>query len=257
MTATPPARAATSALYPRVLALLCLLSGVLPAVLPGVLPDVLSGLLPAAHAAEPNPQVKVRRAKGKMLLDVTMTVPVRMPLAFEVLSDYNHMASFVPGIVSSKITHSHGNRLQVTQHGKTVGGVMSFAWDSVRDVTLNPPHDISSRVTGGTVKSGESTTRFIQEENQTRIIVHSESTASLLFPPLIGPAFVEGQVRRQYNDFREEMLKRQKAQAKANPAAHKASASASAHASAHSSAHHPSASASHASHASSPTHPKH
>jgi hypothetical protein len=206
-TASPLARLRRYRMLPA-LALLCPLFCAMVCALPQL-----------AMAAEANPLVKARRSNGKLLLDITMTVPVRAPLAFEVMTDYNHMPAFIPGILASKSTRSTGNKLLVTQNGKASSGILSFSWESVREVSLTPPLEISSKVTGGTVKNGESVTRFVQEENQTRIIVHSESTASLLLPPLIGTAFVESQVRRQYSEFRDEMIKRQKALERSSSAA--------------------------------------
>lgn len=182
----------------------------MPAIFRALLLGMLLTLNLPCHAADAPPQVKVKRVKGMLIIDMSMQVPVRQQLAFEVLTDYSHMASFISGIKESKITQTNGNRLQVTQNGKAGSGILSISWDTVRDVTLNAPHEVQSKIIGGSVKQGESTTRFTQEGTQTKIVMHSESSASAALPPVVGVSFVEGQIKKQYAEFRDEMLKRQK-----------------------------------------------
>jgi hypothetical protein len=164
----------------------------------------------AAHAAEPPPQVKVKRNKGMLIIDVSMLVPVPQQQAFEVMTDYNHMAGFVSNIKESKITQGNDNKLQVSQSGKAGSGLWSINWSSVREITLNAPNEVQSKIIGGSVKQGESTTRFSRESNQTRIVMHSESSASALLPPIVGVSMVETQIKKQYTEIRDEILKRQK-----------------------------------------------
>lgn len=168
-------------------------------------------LVQVQAASDPTLQVKVKRSTGKIIIDVNMLAAVPPELAFEVMTDFNHMKSFLPNISSSKILKRDGNKLLVAQQGKASSGPVSFAFDTVREVTLTPDTEIHSKIISGTIKQGESSIRMNPEAHKTRIIIHSETNAPPIMPPILGVAFVESQTRKQYNLFREEMLRRQRA----------------------------------------------
>ena len=172
----------------------------------------ITGWLSLAQAAsDPTLQVKVKRIAGKVIIDINMLVAVPPPLAFEVMTDYNRMPSFLSNISSSKITKKEGDKLIVAQQGKASSGPISFAFETVREITLTVPSDIHSKIIGGSIKQGESHTHLRAEEASTRLIIHSETSAPPIMPPLLGVAFVESQTRKQYGLLRDEMLKRQRA----------------------------------------------
>lgn len=180
---------------------------------PSVLPALLSLFLLLQYApclADPTPQVKVKRVRGNLIVDASMVVPVRQQLAFEVLTDYSHMPTFVSNLKESKILESNGNKLVVSQKGKAGSGAFSISWETTREITLTAPTEIHSKIIAGSVKQGESTTRLSQEGHNIKIVMHSESAASALLPPLIGVSMVETQIKKQYGELRDEMLKRQK-----------------------------------------------
>ncbi len=180
-----------------------------PALLPALL--MLFLLLPSATClADPAPQVKVKRVRGNLIIDASMVVPVRQQLAFEVLTDYNHMSAFITNMKESKIVESNGNKLVVSQKGKAGSGPFSISWETTREVTLTAPTEIHSKIISGTVKQGQSTTRLFQDGHNVKIVLHSESAASALLPPVVGVSMVEGQIKKQYGELRDEMLKRQK-----------------------------------------------
>ncbi|MEN9864551.1 MAG: hypothetical protein RL748_141 [Pseudomonadota bacterium] len=193
---------------------------------------LLLGCQSLAHAAsDPNFQVKVKRHAGKVMIDVNMLIAVPPHMAFEVMTDYNHMSSFLPSVTTSKITQKDGNRLTVEQKGRASSGPISFAFETVREINLIVPSEIQSKIIGGSIKQGESLTKFSAEHNGTRMVIHSESSAPAIMPPIVGVAFVEGQTRKQYGLLRDEMLKRQRAlEHKAHPSAAAASAHAAAQA---------------------------
>lgn len=160
--------------------------------------------------ADPAPQVKVKRVRGNLIIDASMVVPVRQQLAFDVLTDYSHMPTFISNLKESKIVESNGNKLVVSQKGKAGSGAFSFAWETTREITLTAPSEIHSKIIGGSVKQGESTTHLTPDGQSIKIVMHSESAASALLPPVVGVSMVETQIKKQYAELRDEMLKRQK-----------------------------------------------
>lgn len=180
-----------------------------PSLLPALLPlFLLVYALPCA--ADPAPQVKVKRVRGNLIIDASMVVPVRQQLAFDVLTDYSHMPAFITNLKESKIVESDGNKLVINQKGKAGSGPFSISWETTREINLTAPTEIHSKIISGTVKQGQSTTRLTHDGHATKIVMHSESAASALLPPVIGVSMVESQIKKQYGELRDEMLKRQK-----------------------------------------------
>jgi len=155
---------------------------------------------------------------GEMLIvDANFTVSATPHEAWDVLIDYDHMAEFLPNLQVSKIINAAGNKIQVLQKGKVSYGLLSFAFDSVREVELSPYKEIRSHVISGSIKQANGTTQLIPEGNNTRIIYHNESLPNFWLPPGIGPSFVKRETLEQFQDMKNEILRRKAAQPKINP----------------------------------------
>jgi hypothetical protein len=92
-------------------------------------------------------------ARGDLVIvDANFTVPVTPGEAWMVLTDYDHMADFLPNVRSSKIVESAGNRVHVAQQGKAYYGPLSFSYYLVQEVALKPYTQIRSHAIGGMPK---------------------------------------------------------------------------------------------------------
>jgi len=153
-------------------------------------------------------EVTVRKLGATVVVDVGMPVKASLRSAWEVLTDYNHMADFFPNLDSSKIVEQQGNRLRIEQTGKVAYGPLSFPFESVRAIVLTPYSKVISRAVGGTIKQGEAITQLVSEGNTTRILYHSESVPNTWVPPGLGPNIIAGRTREQFASLREEILRR-------------------------------------------------
>jgi carbon monoxide dehydrogenase subunit G len=152
--------------------------------------------------------VVVKKSGGTVFVDVSMSVKASMQEAWDVLTDYDHMAQFFPNLQSSKIIERTGNKIRIEQTGKISYGLVSFPFESIREIELRPYNEIRSRAIGGSLKQGNATTRLMPEEIGTRILYHSESVPSVWVPPAIGPRFIQNQTRAQFESLRNEILKK-------------------------------------------------
>lgn len=153
-------------------------------------------------------EVSVRKDGATVIVDVGMPVKASLRSAWEVLTDYNHMADFFPNLDSSKVVQQQGNRLRIEQTGKVAYGPLSFPFESVREIVLTPYSKVHSKAVGGTIKDGEAITRLESEGGTTRIFYHSESVPNTWVPPGIGPNLIAGRTREQFASLREEILRR-------------------------------------------------
>lgn len=153
-------------------------------------------------------EIAVRKEGATVIVDVGMPVKASLRSAWEVLTDYDHMADFFPNLDSSKVVQQQGNRLRIEQTGKVAYGPLSFPFESIREIVLTPYSKVHSKAVGGTIKHGEAITRLVSEGSTTRIFYHSESVPNTWVPPGIGPNLIAGRTREQFASLREEILRR-------------------------------------------------
>lgn len=152
--------------------------------------------------------VVVKRDGETILVDVSFVVMASVQEAWEVLTDYDHMAQFLPNVQSSAVIERSGNKLKVAQKGRSSRGLLSFALDYVREVELDPYKEIHSHLISGSLKKLDGVTRLTPAGAGTRVVYRSESLPNVWVPPGIGPLFIENEMRKQFEDMRAEILRR-------------------------------------------------
>jgi len=163
----------------------------------------------SAHAgAEPEIAVRVVRDGETVTVDADMLVPVSPQEAWAVLADYEHFADFVPNMQVSRIVSKAGEAVHVEQRGRARYGLLSFAFESVREVELSPYDTLKTRMVKGNMKRMETLTRLTAEGNGTRIHYHNVAVPDFWLPPLIGSAFIRHEVSENFGAFIREMQRR-------------------------------------------------
>lgn len=183
-----------------------------------LLAPAIAGAASDAHAAPADGReiaVQVTRYGEMIIVDVDAYVQATPREAWDVLTDYDHMAQFVSNLESSSILSRSGNTLQVVQKGKASRGPLTFAFDNVREILLSPYHEIRSRLLSGNLKASDFITRVVDEGSNVRILNHGEFIADVWVPPVIGPAMIKAETKKQFGELTTEILRR-KAQAHAN-----------------------------------------
>jgi ribosome-associated toxin RatA of RatAB toxin-antitoxin module len=175
------------------------------------LPPVLVALLLLAAASCPAQEtaVKVERRGETIVIDVEAAAPGSPAETWSVLTDYDHMASFISNLTASRIVRRRENDvIEVMQAGRTKIGLMSFGFQAVRAVELVPPHEIRSNLVSGDFKAYTSTTSITPTPYGTLIVHHGEYVPKSWLPPMIGTAMIERETRRQYQEFIAEIERR-------------------------------------------------
>lgn len=163
---------------------------------------------PPAHADETEVAVTLAREGDALIIDAIMLVPVTPQEAWAVLADFDHFADFVPNMQLSRSVSKPGEPLRIEQKGKARYGLLSFSYESLREVELFPYETLKSRVIKGNMKKMETLTRLSVENGGTRIHYHNEAVPDFWLPPLIGPVFIRHEVGEQFRAFIREMLRR-------------------------------------------------
>ena len=176
--------------------------------------------LPAPGWAAPpdDSDIVVHVTKDGPTISADVDCPVKAPFAvvWDVLVDYDHMARFISNLETSIVRERDGDRLIVYQKGKARRGPLTFAFENEREITLVPYREIRSRLISGDLKASEFTTRIVDEGGGLHIVNSGRYAPKIWVPPLIGPAIIEAETRKQFGEIRAEILRRSNPQAAAS-----------------------------------------
>jgi hypothetical protein len=172
--------------------------------------------LDAAVADDSDIMVRVEQHGSRIVVDVSVPVAAAVSDTWRVVTDYDNMAGFISNLETSRILGRSGNVLTVLQKGKASRGPLTFAFQNVREITLDPERSIRSRMISGDLQSSEFVTHVIDLGDSSQIANHGEFVPRIWVPPIIGPALIEAETRKQFQELRSE-IDRRKRDANANP----------------------------------------
>jgi hypothetical protein len=152
--------------------------------------------------------VKVAIDAEKVSVDVSMPVAANRELVWAVLTDFSHMAGFIANVRESKVNSSQGDVLVVTQRGTARYGPLEFPFESTREIRLTPWDSIQSRQISGNMRKMQGLTRIFDNAGATRVEYHADSIPGTWIPPLLGKVFIAHEVREQFQQMRDEMMRR-------------------------------------------------
>ena len=180
--------------------------------LPAFLVAVALGALPlCAWPLDTDQDILVRVVKDGPHIAVDVDVPVDAPwsVVWDVLTDYDHMGEFVSNVKASRIVgRPVEDVLRVHQSGSASLGPFSLPFDNVREIELVPHREIRSRLVSGDFKASAFITRIVLVDARIHILNRGRYTPNMWVPPLIGPALIEAQTRKQFGEIRAEILRR-------------------------------------------------
>ncbi|MBI2312380.1 MAG: SRPBCC family protein [Betaproteobacteria bacterium] len=129
-------------------------------------------------------------------------------LAWDVLTDYNRLAEFVPGLSASRIASAPGEPLLLEQKGEAGFLVFRFPVEVVLRVEERPHDRLRFILVRGNMKAMRGEWRVEKAGAGTRVSYDAELTPGFWVPPLIGPHIIRRNVKNQLEGVAREMLKR-------------------------------------------------
>ena len=166
-----------------------------------------AGPAPAA-TADQDIVVDVKKDGMAVVVNVDCPVLAPLPIVWDVLTDYDNMARFVSNLQYSGVQARIDNVLEVRQAGKATRGPLSYSFDNVRQIELVPYTEIRSRLIRGDLRDSAFTTRLVEADGVVHIVHSGRYTPKVWVPPLIGPALIQAETRKQYVEIRDEILRR-------------------------------------------------
>jgi carbon monoxide dehydrogenase subunit G len=165
--------------------------------------------LPAPAAPRAQAAVSVRRDGSLYHVEAKLRAPVAVAVAWEVLTDFEHMERFVPNVVDSHIIARDGDRLTILQHGVARFGPITVPFESERVVTLVPKTRVTSTQVRGNMRRLDSVTTFKPDGDGTELDYKVDVVPGLAYPAILVERFIADEIAEQFEAIVAEMIRRQ------------------------------------------------
>ena len=140
--------------------------------------------------------------------DVVIFAQVQPAVAWDVLTDFEQMAGWVPNVHESKVLNRENNSATIVQHGVARFGIASFPYTTERRIEMNRPFAIRSTQVRGSLRRVESLMTLEPEGNGTRLAYHLEIVPNLLVGAFLSKRFLEHELADQFGAIVREMSRR-------------------------------------------------
>lgn len=164
----------------------------------------------SVFALEPEVAVSVNQAGEAFVVDVALDVAVPLATAWEVMTDFDHMTTFLSNLTASRIVKRDGQTLTVRQEGVAKYGLFSYAFESEREIHLESLKHILVKQLSGTAKHFGSDARLNSTTRGTHVEYRAEIVPDSALARMFGAPIVRREVTEQFRAMAAEMLKRGK-----------------------------------------------
>jgi hypothetical protein len=189
---------------PAVLAMLALaVAAVAATIAPGP-----AGAQPAPPPTPAPATITVTREGGHFYVDASLFTTAPPAVAWEVLTDFDHMAAFVPNLERSRAIAHSPNRVTLQQRGVARFGPLAFPFESEREIEIVPSEVIRSRQTRGSMRHLVSLTTLAADGTGTRIDYHVDVDPGALYPAFLTQTFLRDEITEQFVAIEREMRRR-------------------------------------------------
>jgi len=169
---------------------------------------MLAGAASAAAADSPIRSMDVTHEGDTYVLNSVMFAPVGQSVAWDVLTDFDKLAGWVPNVAQSKATKREENTVFVEQRGVAKFGAASFPYVTERKIDLTPQTAIKTTQLKGSLRRVESSILLEPDGKGTRIKYHLEVVPSVLASTVMSRQFLEHEVTEQFTAIVGEMVRR-------------------------------------------------
>lgn len=152
----------------------------------------------ACAAADQSIEVQVHKQQDGYHISALARIDAPVASVWSVLTDFNHLADFVPDMRESRVISADGEPLRLQQHGVAHALLFERKVSVVLAVTMQPQQSIHFRSIGGNLRTMEGEWRLTPQAGGCQLRYIAISEPEFWTPPLIGSALVRRQVREQF-----------------------------------------------------------
>lgn len=152
--------------------------------------------------------IEIERQGEFITVNASARMQVDVRIAWEVLSDYDRLAQFIPDMKSSRVVSRSGDRVLVEQKGE----IGFFFYRQPVDVTLEvreqPQRRIVARRIDGNIRDLETRYELELSDAGVRLDYTGRFTPDFYLPPLIGMPIMRRIVERRFRAMVDEIVRR-------------------------------------------------
>lgn len=142
-------------------------------------------------------------SSGAYAMHLEFFVPVPVRVAWQAMTDYDAMASYMPDIQRSVVQAVDGDTLRVLQEGSSGVGPLRVGVRTLLDITLRGHVASWVTVSGDLDTRGQA--RAEARDGGSVVRYTALLQPQMWLPPLLGPWFLRRQIQRQMTALREHM----------------------------------------------------
>jgi ribosome-associated toxin RatA of RatAB toxin-antitoxin module len=160
------------------------------------------------HAADIS--LQAARHGDSFEVEATAEFEAEVTLAWEVLTDYDRLSEFIPGMHSSRIVSRGKRSVIVDQSGEARLLFLSYPIQVRLEVEEFPYERIVSRAIEGNFKDLRGA--YTLEARGRRLLLHytGSLTPDFSIPPLIGTILIRNTVQKRFGAMVDEIMRRQR-----------------------------------------------
>ena len=166
--------------------------------------------LPVAAGGAEDVVVEAHRQGERVSVRAHAVLFAPAPIAWRVLTDYERLPAFIPGLSKSSVRSREGNQLLVEQSGEARFFIFSFPIEVRLEVIESPPHAVSSRTLGGNLRRMDGRYELVPDAARGTVVLRysGEIEPDFALPPIIGLAALRHMVEEQFTAMVAEIERR-------------------------------------------------
>lgn len=165
-----------------------------------------AGLPPAAAAQEIS--IEAGRQGDFITFTASAELKVEQRIAWQVLSDYDHLAEFIPDMKSSRVVLRTSDGAMIEQKGEFSFLFFHQPVDVVLAVYEEPQRRIIARAVAGNLRDMEGRYELLASDHGVRLSYFGRFTPDFYVPPLIGMPIVRNSMAKRFRAMVAEIVRR-------------------------------------------------
>lgn len=163
--------------------------------------------VPAGAAAQ-GLAIEIERQGEFITINASARMHVEARIAWEVLSDYDRLAQFIPDMKSSRVVSRSGDRILVEQKGEIGFFFYRQPVDATLEVREQPQRRIVARRIDGNIRVLETRYELETSDAGVRLDYSGRFIPDFYLPPLIGMPIMRRIVERRFRAMVDEIVRR-------------------------------------------------
>ncbi|MBM3357818.1 MAG: hypothetical protein FJY54_08835 [Betaproteobacteria bacterium] len=171
-------------------------------------PILLLMLLWFGTAARAEPEIRIERKEDVFYIDARLRVDAHHHIAWEVLTDYNNLARFVPGMQSSEIVSGPGQPLLLRQTGQSGFLVFNVPVEVTVRIDEIPLEAVRFRAISGNLNNKAGEWRLEEHGDATLLWYRARITPGFWVPALLATPVMVRDIARKLTGVAKEIQRR-------------------------------------------------